>query len=99
MNDREKWLKESAMRAIADDYEDFNMVCAEVSKWAKQRSLIVQRQEIAKALQRVIDEGYADAFMYSTELQRFEVTTFPAGEFGGLWFYLSAKGKRLLGGL
>lgn len=96
MDDREKWLKESVMNAIADDYEDFDMVCLEVSKWAKERSLIVEQQEIANMLQRVIEEGYADAFMYSPELQRYEVTSFPSGEVSDLWFYMSAKGKRFL---
>lgn len=84
------------MGAIADDYEDFDMVCAEVSKWARERSLVVEREEIASALQQVIDEGYADAFMYSPELRRYEVTRFSTRRLSGLWFYLSASGKRFL---
>jgi hypothetical protein len=96
MNDRERWLKESVMSAIADDYEDFDMVCAEVSKWAGERSLEVQRQEIANALQRVIEEGFGDAFIYSPEQQRYAVTSFSSEEVSNLWFYLSAKGKRSL---
>ena len=58
--------------------------------------MVVQRQEIADTLQQVIDKDYADAFKCSPELQRFKAATFPAGEFEGLWFYLTAKGKRHL---
>jgi len=94
MNDRQRWLKESVMSAIANDYEDFDMVCAEVSKWARERGLTVEREEIADALQRVIDEGYADAFIYSPEGQRYEVASFSSHEVSDLWFYLTEKGKR-----
>jgi hypothetical protein len=84
------------MGAIANDYEDFDMVCAEVSKWATQRNLMVERHEIANALQQVIEDGYATAFIYSPELQRYEVTRFSSDKVSNIWFYLSAKGKRCL---
>jgi hypothetical protein len=96
MEDRQGFIEQSVMDAIADDYEDFDMVCTEVSKWAKVPGGPVTRREIRNALHRVIADGYAQAYVYSPELQRYEVTSYSADQVNQLWFYLTRKGKLLL---
>jgi hypothetical protein len=60
---REDRIAPLVMRAIADDYEDMEMVVFEVSRWADEEGLAVSPAEISACLTRLIEQGMAAAYL------------------------------------
>jgi len=90
-------IRNYVLSAIANDYEEFEMVFGEVAKWAEEDGKIgVAREEIIGELERLINEGYAQAYLLSPQDPHAEPVTFSADNIGDLWFYVTPKGKRLV---
>src|SRR5713226_8176853 len=61
-------IRNFVLRAIADDYEDFEMVFSEATKWASEDGRIrVTREEVIRGLEKLIEEGYAKAYLLSSQ--------------------------------
>lgn len=52
-------LQALTLDAISNDYENFQMVVSEVSRWAKQRQLVFSIDEIADMLLSLVDGDLA----------------------------------------
>ncbi len=89
-------IRNFVLRAIADDYEDFEMVFSEATKWASEDGRIrVTREEVIRGLEKLIEEGYAKAYLLSSQPPHAKPVPFSAEQIGGLWFYITPKGKAL----
>jgi hypothetical protein len=64
---RDELLREWAMEAIANEYEDLTTINQEVTTWASEAGHSVNAEEITEALLRLIDSGLAAAYMLSTQ--------------------------------
>ncbi len=53
------------MRAIADDYEDLDMITREVIEWGRERKLSITASEVSVVLVQLIESGLAKAFHLS----------------------------------
>ncbi len=88
-------LKEYVVRAVSDDYEEFERVSADVTGWAAERGIAVDRQGILKGLEDAISEGYAQAYVLSTKPPYATPAEYSPAQAGDLWFYVTPRGKQL----
>lgn len=90
----ESRAKQYVLRAMADDYEDFETVLSLAQELAKHRGGSLSRPDIAEALESVIDEGLAQAYVLSPAKSGATPVQFDQREMSKLWFYLTAEGRR-----
>jgi hypothetical protein len=95
-NHANKILREYALRAIADDYENFEKILEDVIGWAAESGITAGREATLKALEGLIRDGYAQAyFLSSGPPARIEAVGYSATSVDQLWFYVTAAGKEL----
>ena len=88
-------LKEYVVRAISDDYWEFDWIVADVTGWAVERDIAVDRQRILKALEDAISEGYTQAYVLSGRPPYSTPVDYSPAHLDDLWFYVTPKGKQL----
>jgi hypothetical protein len=89
-------LRELTLRAIADDYEDFERIVQDVTAWADDLGISVPRYQTMKALEELIERGHAQAFLLSSAPPgKAEVVNYSRARLGELWFYVTPKGLQL----
>lgn len=93
LRDEDQAIGDQVIRATSDDYEDFEMVVTEVSRWAIEHGTTANRQTIFEKLCEVITEGYVGSYLYSHESAKFESVGCLLEDLDELWFYVTAKGK------
>lgn len=81
---------------VADDYEDFEMVVSEVSKWAVKSARKVQLFEIERALLHAIEEELVQAFDYSESSAQYIAVKVDGQTLRNRWFYITVAGKAKL---
>lgn len=81
--------------AISNDY-DFEMVFSDVIKWLQEEGKEgVTHEAVARRLEQLINEGYAQAYLLSSQLPTPTPVTFSNETIRELWFYATPSGKRL----
>jgi hypothetical protein len=96
MEDTKLILREYTLRAISDDYENFDKVVNDVLQWAAKGDIAADRSTIAAALEQLIRLGYAQAYFLSAgPPAKIEVASYSTDGLNELWFYVTPKGKRL----
>jgi hypothetical protein len=90
----EETLRKYVLRAIADDYEDFEIVLRSVNSWARKHGVVPDRQQIQEALEELINEGYAQSYILSSgPPATAEPVPYSPELIDSLWFYITPKGK------
>ena len=89
-------LKTDLLYSMADDYEDFELVSKEVSKRAQPHGQMPSRTEIIRALEELINEGLAQAYILTPTRPGATPVAFHRKDLEQLWFYITPRGKRLL---
>lgn len=89
-------IQDWVLWAIADDYESLEIIFVEVNKWTPKRGRRITRQQIIRALERLIREGSAEAYLLSSQPPYNQPVEFLAKDAEGLWFYVTPKGKDLV---
>ena len=87
------------MNAIANDYEDFQTITADVSKWAAEDDLTITPELILESLERLVVKGVARAYVLSPTPVHVELvrTLDPSLMQEGYYFMLTPESKQLLG--
>jgi hypothetical protein len=96
MKGKDHTIRELVICAAADDYEDFEMVVNEVTRWAAEEGTASNRQTIFEKLREVITDGFMGAYVYSQESTKFEPAECSLENLDELWFYVTAKGKQFV---
>lgn len=92
-------LQEMILGAVADDYENFNIIFAEVSKWIKNSDwATVDIDRVERDLKESIFLGDVQAFEYSENSNRYIQVEGELSQIQDLWFYITEQGKRRLNG-
>jgi len=102
MKGKDHTLSELVICAAANDYEDFETVVYEVTRWATERATAANRQTIFETLHEVINDGYVRAYVYAQESAKFKPADCSLEDLDELWFYVTDKGKQFvtrLGGI
>ena|ERR1700694_3775136 len=92
----QKLLRTLVLRAVADDYEDCQMVIHEVTKWAIERDLSFSAGEISNVLVALVGEGLATAWQLGDAPRRIHFTNQSLGG-EDIYFFFSAAGKKAIG--
>ena len=61
------FVKDCVITIMSDDYETFDTVLVQTKKLAQARGVSVSEQEVAEALQAAIVDGFAEAYVLSSE--------------------------------
>lgn len=85
------------MDAIANDYEDLATITREVSDWAAEEGLGVGVDQVAQALMRLIDMGFAKAYRLSPSSQAALVERPDVGLMAEYYFLLTPEGRAAIG--
>lgn len=91
MNNTDVTLARYIVDAISDDFEDFDMVVFEVSRWAACDGLILQQEEIWTALHRLLRTGEARAFWMCRDGRMVELENIPESSIKGAYYISKAK--------
>ncbi len=90
-----QFIKECVIRAVSDDYEEFERVLAEVTGWAAECGVVIDRRGVQSALEEAIAEGYARAYVLSGTPPFSTPVEYSAARLDDLWFYVTPHGKNL----
>ena len=96
MKGTEEMLREYALRAISDDYENFDRVRQEVTGWAAKYGIVPDDDAIQRALKSLLCDGYAQAYLrHADPPGKAQPVTFSEDSLHELWFYVTPTGKQL----
>jgi hypothetical protein len=96
MKELDQSLRELVLRAISDDYENFDRILEDVTGWAAERHFTPDRLSILRALEGLISDGYAQAYLLSSGPPgKAEAVMYSADCLDELWFYVTLEGKQL----
>ena len=96
MKNRQRSLDEFIIEAVANDYENFECIVEQVTKWTARTGLHANRQELIDALERAIREGYALAYLLSPREPHSQAVDFSRERLDELWFYVTPKGREFV---
>ncbi len=89
-----KSLREYTLRAISDDYEEFERVLRDVTTFALQEGTTADRHATVTALEQLIADGYAQAYvLHADSPWKAEAVEYSPSRLTALWFYVTPKGK------
>ena len=95
MGNSDQTIREYTLRAISDDYEEFERICQDVTGWASECGLAADRSAILRALEALLTEGYAQAYLLSTNPAiKPQPVSYSASNLDELWFYVTSKGMQ-----
>ena len=89
----EDYVRDCALRAIADDYEEFERIFHDAGEYAAERGRYISRSETQEALEDLITEGYAKAYELSPDCSPARAVRYSAADLTRLWFYVTPSGK------
>ena len=90
----EEHIRVFVLDAIADDYEDFDMIVGDIGRRAAREGVPVTPVEIWEGLMKLIDEGLARAYRLSTTAPPEVIRGRPDPTIdAGCYFYLTPQGK------
>ena len=100
--DRFSAVLELVLDAIADDYENLEIILKTVnglyrsesglSSWKALEAVPVSRPEVIKALRELTQEGFAQACNYDPVTKQFFPVNFSQNRASVLWYYVTDKG-------
>jgi molybdopterin synthase catalytic subunit len=96
MSDDRVELRETILSVVADDYEEFDMVVSEASKWIKNSANAPDAAQVTQALMELIAEGDVQALKYVEDSSRYIPVEAELETIRDLWFYITEQGKRRL---
>lgn len=90
-------LRGFTMDSIANDYEDFEMITYEVTRWAAEKGLTVTPDQIKSALRGVVLDGLARAYRGSLTGPGEVIDGWPEPDTDwNLYYKLTPEGHRVL---
>jgi hypothetical protein len=93
---RERILDEFVLEAMSNDYESFQCILQQVTKWSDEKTLPARRQEVLEALQRVIRQGYALPYLLSPQKPYSQAVEFSPDRLDDFWFHVTPEGRELV---
>jgi len=81
------------LRAVVDDFEEFEMIVSEITKWTSDNKTESDVSRIQQALLNAIAEGMVKTFEPREDLRQFVATEVDPQRIHSLWFYITEQGK------
>jgi hypothetical protein len=93
-SDRAELLRMFVLDAIADDYENLEQICADVSAMSTRCALLVQCSDVTKALVSLIASGLASPYKLRPTAEKVE--GIPATDaLGSYYYWVTEKGREV----
>jgi len=89
-------LGRMVLEAVADDYEELEMIISEIVKWTGGEIDATDKNQIELSLMRCIADKDIEAYEYSEKSCRFVPTPSDPQTLHSLWFYITEQGKERL---
>ena len=89
-------LSRLVLQAVADDFEEIEMIVHDVTKWLGGVDDSTYRRQIEHALMKCIADKNVKAYETSDELQQFVATRADLQTISEHWFYITEQGKEQL---
>jgi hypothetical protein len=91
-------LTRLVLNAIADDYEDLEIILVDVGKWAEEDGITFGVDDVRASLVELVETGMAKAFEYSYAAQNYEKVSIPCPSdiTEDHWFHISEAGKQAM---
>jgi len=89
-------LGRMVLEAVADDYEELEMIFNQIVKWAGSDNDAPDRNQIEFALMMSVTKKDVEAYEYSEKSCRFIPTPADPQKLHTLWFYITEQGKERL---
>jgi protoporphyrinogen oxidase len=89
-------LSRLVLQAVADDFEEIEMIVHDVTKWLGGVDGSTYRRQIEHALMKCIADKNVKAYETSDELQQFVATQADLQKISDHWFYITEQGKKQL---
>ncbi|MGA3047501.1 MAG: molybdenum cofactor biosynthesis protein MoaE [Terracidiphilus sp.] len=96
MTGRPNDLGGMVLDAVADDYEEFNMVVSQIAEWTKNSASNPAIDQIELALMNSIADRDIQAYEYSESSCRYLAVEADPASIRTRWFYITEQGKRRL---
>jgi len=93
VENRAAFVQDLVLASMADDYENFRTVLAEVTHWGSLRGLQLTRNEVRAALKSVLEAGLAQAYVLSSRPPHSTPVSFSEEKLRELYFFLTPAGK------
>jgi hypothetical protein len=93
--DSENYIKEFALRAISDDYEEFERIFRDVTEGTVACGKDASRSETQQALEELVRGGYAQAYLLEPRAKQAKAVNYSSADLYRLWFYVTPSGKKL----
>ena len=84
------------MTSVADDYENLQLIIRDVTRWGKRLQVSPTREEVIKAIEHVIVDGYAQSYLLLPRSPHSVPVAFDLQRVDDLYFYLTPAGKKLV---
>jgi hypothetical protein len=95
MKDANRVVRDFVLRSISDDYENVDKILEDVGVWGADQGVSPARDEVLRALEGLLREGYAEAFAFEYPFKEAVRTEYSSDLADSLWFYVTPTGKRL----
>ena len=93
MSDQEEFLMDCVISIVSDDFESFEIIYEQTSRLAELKGVNLTEADVAKALERAIAEGLAEAYVLSPHEPHTQKIRYAADQLHELWFYVTPSGK------
>lgn len=81
------------MQAVADDFEEFEMIVNEITKWSVCKDAVPNSEQIERALLEAITERRVKAYAVIGPSNQLTETKANSDNLQGLWFIITDHGK------
>jgi hypothetical protein len=81
------------LQAVADDFEEFEMIVNEITKWTSTNTRAPNVERIQQALMRAIAEGTVKTYEPREGDRQLVTAEADPQRIHNLWFYISEQGK------
>jgi hypothetical protein len=96
MTNKNDEIERLVLQAVANDYEEFDMIVHDVTKLMHGVCEAPNVIQIENALMKSIVDRNVDAYQYSETIHQYVATQADVQNLRTLWFYITDQGKRRL---
>jgi hypothetical protein len=94
--DRSDFIRDLVMTSMADNFENLQLIFANVTSWARSRDVSPTRDEVIRTIENVIVDGYAQSYLLSPHPPHSTPVAFDLKRVDDLHYYLTPAGKAIV---
>jgi len=93
---REETLRQMVLSSVANDYESFELIEEQITRWAGEAKIDFTTDELAKHLGDLIRDGLVSAYVLSPQPPHSTVAEFSSERLDELWYLATPEGLKVV---